>query len=280
MKNVQTDRKRRSGKWRASPGVARLLWLTLLAALLVGGAVAPAADDELTFVQISDLHADDIHLKILGDFVKRINALPMPVAFVVVTGDIFKDNILEADITARTRAALGRLTMPVHMLPGNHDIERDNLPATLAAYTNNFGGLLATAVYHNVGCVFAYTEPLARDFTCPGYDPLTAIGAALRALAPRPILVFHHTPSVDDFYRDKVHPGWDRKAREDWTALLGANNVQAIIAGHFHRDELRWVGDIPLYIGQPIALFWGRQPSFRIYTWRDGRMSYRTVYER
>jgi Icc-related predicted phosphoesterase len=254
--------------------------LALLATLLLVGSPLRASGEELTFVQLSDLHADKPHLRILGDFVDRINALPMPVAFVVVTGDIFKDNILDTNIVAQTRAALNRLTMPVHLLPGNHDILQKKLPTTLAVYTNQVGGLISTAVYHNVGCVFAYTEPLARDFTCPGYDPLAAIGAALRALAPRPIIVFHHTPSVDDFYRGEIHPGWPRQASEAWTALLSTNNVSAIVAGHFHRDELRWVGDIPLYVGQPIALFWGRQPSFRIYTWRNGKLAYRTVYER
>jgi DNA repair exonuclease SbcCD nuclease subunit len=40
---------------------------------------------------------------------------------VVVAGDVFETNQPDAATVARTLEALGRFTMPVHLLPGNHD---------------------------------------------------------------------------------------------------------------------------------------------------------------
>jgi hypothetical protein len=51
-----------------------------------------------------------------------------------------------------------------------------------------------------------------------------------------------------------------------------------VIAGHFHRDELHWVGDVPLFVCAPLAGYWGRQGSYRIYEYKDGRLGYRTQY--
>jgi hypothetical protein len=54
--------------------------------------------------------------------------------------------------------------------------------------------------------------------------------------------------------------------------------VQAVITGHFHRDELHWLDGIPIFAAPPVAAYWGRQASFRLYEYRDGRLGYRAVY--
>jgi UDP-2,3-diacylglucosamine pyrophosphatase LpxH len=59
---------------------------------------------------------------------------------------------------------------------------------------------------------------------------------------------------------------------------LAGYDVKAVITGHFHRDELHWVGGRPVFAAPPVAGYWGRQASFRLYEYRDGRLSYRTIY--
>jgi UDP-2,3-diacylglucosamine pyrophosphatase LpxH len=75
-----------------------------------------------------------------------------------------------------------------------------------------------------------------------------------------------------------MHRGWRKEVREKWERLLNSANVKAVIAGHFHRDEFHWLGEVPLYVAEPVAGYWGRQCTFRIYEYRGGKVGYRTVY--
>lgn len=229
------------------------------------------------FVQLTDTHfGSEEHFERGREAVKQIAELPMEIGFVVITGDIVDDNITDAGVVERVFQTLEPLDVPVHFLPGNHDILEENIAGTTAAYTNAFGPLITSAEYHGVHCVFVYTEPLTGEVTIPGFDPL----AALEPLLGGPeTLVFHHTPSVESFYSGKMHAGWGRSdAGPRWVELLNRHDVTAVIAGHFHRDELHWLGDVPLFVAPPLSGRFGRQGSFRIYEYRDGQLSYRTCY--
>ena len=63
-----------------------------------------------------------------------------------------------------------------------------------------------------------------------------------------------------------------------WEKLVNTHNVKAVIAGHFHRDEFHWLGHVPLYVSGPVANFWNRNATFRLYEYRNGQIGYRTQY--
>jgi 3',5'-cyclic AMP phosphodiesterase CpdA len=260
------------------------LLVLLLGALGCGSAPAPAAgeraaDPGLYFVQITDTHfGDRDHLARTRRLVDRINNLPYEIACVVHTGDIFADNVADAAVRKAGLAELERLKAPLHLLPGNHDILEKSLEQTAGDYTRAVGPLIHQAEYGGVVFVFAYTEPAARGFTIPGYDPLPAIEAVLKQSAGKPVILFHHRPAVDDCYEFTLHPGWDPQARAALENLLRAYRVRAVITGHFHRDELHWLDGIPIFSAPPVAGYWGRQASFRLYHYEGGRLGYRTVY--
>jgi UDP-2,3-diacylglucosamine pyrophosphatase LpxH len=170
------------------------------------------------------------------------------------------------------------LTPPVHYLPGNHDIVVDKHDATMQIYTDNFGELISMHEYHGVVCLFVYTEPLAKSFSVPSYQPLKELETRLKQADGKPVIVFHHSPSVDDFYANKMHEGWQKDVREQWIELLNKYDVKAVIAGHFHRDEHHWLGNVPLYVSSSIANSRGRQTTYRIYEYKDGKIGYRTQY--
>ena len=92
------------------------------------------------------------------------------------------------------------------------------------------------------------------------------------------MIVFHHAPSIGSFYKNTLHRGWEKAIRPEWVRLLNAYGVKAVIAGHFHRDEHHWLGEVPLYISSAMAPYWGRQPTYRIYEYQDGKIGYRTQY--
>jgi 3',5'-cyclic AMP phosphodiesterase CpdA len=252
--------------------------IALLAAL-VAAALPAAADEVLRFVQITDTHLGDRdHLERTRRLVAEINRLPFDVACVVHTGDIFADGVPAAPARERLMAVFRDLKVPIYFLPGNHDIPAADPARGAADFRRELGPLVHRAEHRGVALVFAYTEPLALGFAVDGYDPEAEIESALAGAGGRPILFFHHRPAAEDFYNGAVHPGWDPAGRLRLERILGGHPVRAVVTGHFHRDELHWAGGIPVFAGPPVAAYWGRQASFRLYDFRDGRLGYRTVY--
>jgi hypothetical protein len=245
-----------------------VLWLT---------AWGVFAGEPVFFVQLTDPHLG------MGDNVQRtravvaaINALPMEVAFVAVTGDMMENNITDSAAVDEAQTLFDELNMPVYFVPGNHDLLKSALAETVAVYTNRFGPLIFSVESGGVDFVFVCTEPLTGRVQIPGFDPLLELDALLTG---RPAVVFHHTPSVDDFYNHQAHDGWGRSPEgKQWVELLNRHAVKAVIAGHFHRDECHWLGAVPLYICPPVSARFGRQAAFRIYNYQEGRIGYRTQY--
>jgi len=233
------------------------------------------------FVQITDTHFGDYdHEERTQKAVRAINALPLKIECVVHTGDITSELLENTSVVTNGIELLKGLNVPIHYVPGNHDILINKYDETMPVYTNYYGKLISQQEYHGVIFLFVYTEPLAKDFMVPEYNPLQELEQRLKQSAGKPVIVFHHSPSVDDFYNNIMHQGWKQDIREQWAALLNQYNVKAVMAGHFHRDELHWLGDVPLYVSSSIASYWGRQASYRIYEYKDGKIGYRTQYIR
>jgi 3',5'-cyclic AMP phosphodiesterase CpdA len=252
----------------------------LLALSFVWGTVGWATESSpLYFVQITDTHwGDKDHIERTRKIVKQINQLPFAIQFVVHTGDITMDRVEDIQTVSEGLEVLKKLKVPVHFVPGNHDILEGKLKTTRQAYEKGFGTLLSVEEYSGVVFILVYTEPLAKSFSVEGYEPLAQLGKALGRSQGKPLIVFHHTPSVESFYKNHMHEGWNDSVRDEWVRLLNSYDVKAVIAGHFHRDEHHWLGEVPLYVCAPVAGYWGRQATFRIYEYRNGRISYRTQY--
>ena len=245
--------------------------------------IAPAEENEFNphfyFVQITDTHWGDFdHFDRTQKVVNMINALPMPIKCVVHTGDITMDKLEDESVVQDGIKILGALKAPVHFTPGNHDILRQRYDATQKVYAKYFGSLITEAEYDGIVFLMVYTEPLTQFFPVETFKPLTELAGALKRSKGKPVIVFHHSPSVGDFYNNVMHYRWPDEIREKWVALLNSYNVKAVIAGHFHRDEHHWIGNIPLYVSSSIGGYWGRQATFRIYEYKDGKIGYRTQY--
>jgi UDP-2,3-diacylglucosamine pyrophosphatase LpxH len=243
------------------------------------GYAAEPQGDSLYFIQITDTHFGAVrHYHIAEKLVNQINRLPFPIRCVVHTGDIMADNIEDNSAVERGRRIMDKLAVPIYYLPGNHDIELQNPDATHKAYLKSYGPLVTRIEYQNVIFLLIYTEPLRTHITIGDYQPLVHLEAHLKKSLGKPVVVFHHAPSIGSFYKNKLHRGWRKDIRQEWVRLLNAYGVKAVIAGHFHRDEHHWLGEVPLYICSPMAPYWSRQPTFRIYEYRDGKIGYRTQY--
>jgi predicted MPP superfamily phosphohydrolase len=252
-----------------------LFWLVL-------SGVCFGQDRNFYFVQITDTHLGIPGNKIRTEqVVAAVNLLPMEILCVVHTGDIIdRSKQLDAGVLTDAASIFKNLKPRVHFLPGNNDILLEaSTQTSRTAYENAFGSLTSRAEYQGVVFIFAYTDPLRESVDMAGYDPFGAVKNQLDAADGKPVILFHHGPSVDDFYNNRFHGGWAKKTKDNWVALINQYNVKAVITGHFHRDEFHWLGEVPLYVSPPVAEKWGRQACFRIYEYRqNGRIEYTTQY--
>ena len=263
----------------------RYLWLLFVVAYIFCVSlygqeeVSDSLNNHFYFVHMTDTHVGaENNLELTQKIIEQINNLPMHIQCIVHTGDIVNDGMEDTIAVSNAIFALEKLEAPLLLIPGNHDIYRNNLDGTKDAYIERFGPLITEDEFGEIVFIGLYSNPLARSFSVEDFDPLSELEEALKRADDKPTVVFHHIPSVEDFYVNKMHDGWKKDTRSSWEEVLNAYNVIAVLAGHFHRDEHYWLGDVPLYISTPVSDHWGRQPSFRIFEYKNGRLNYRTQY--
>ena len=256
--------------------------VVFLSNAFTGKNIATAQSSDAThfyFVQITDTHWGDAdHLDRTRKVVARIKTLPMEIKCVAHTGDITMRRLDDKNIVSEGLEILQELNVPIYYVSGNWDILPQKLLPTYQAYVENFGDPITQTEYENVIFRFMYTEPLRESFTIEDYSPLEQLEEYLKKSDGKPVIIFHHAPSVENFYNNAMHTGWEDDLRKRWVELLNQYNVKAVIAGHFHKDEHHWLGNVPLYVSSSIAGYDGRQATFRIYEYRNGKLGYRTQY--
>ena len=115
-------------------------------------------DNHFYFVQITDTHFGNLdHKERTEKAVDMINDLPMPIKFVVHTGDITMEMLENKDIVDTALSVMNKIKAPVYFVPGNHDILPGKLDSTKKIYLENFGELSSQVEYEGVLFLFIYT---------------------------------------------------------------------------------------------------------------------------
>lgn len=200
----------------------------------------------MLIAQITDTHistpdsVNDRHFRTpehLERAVAHLNRLDPRPDVVLATGDLVERG--EAQEYARLRAILDRLTMPVYVVPGNHD-SREQLARAFAdrGYLPAQGFLQYTVEEWPVRLIGLDThvpgEPGGR--LCP--ERLGWLDARLAEAPDRPTLVFmHHPPFVTGMQ------AMDAMGLEGGSALaevIGRHpQVERVVCGHVHRAMTR-----------------------------------------
>jgi 3',5'-cyclic AMP phosphodiesterase CpdA len=240
-----------------------------------------AERSEFYFVQITDTHwGDSDNVKRTKAVIDNINALPMPIEFVVHTGDLTAGTIENEPFMDSVCAMMRTCKSPVYYLPGNHDIAWRHFHETSVAFIRHFGSLSRRIEAHGVSLITLFNIQI-QSYTSGKLlnDPIRQLDSLLKGKpANMPAILFQHDPTVEDFYNNALHAGWPLERTEKFQKLCEGNNVVAIIAGHFHRDEFHWIGRIPLYVSTPISRKWGRCLTYRVYHYENGKISYFTQF--
>ena len=269
-------------------GLVLRQWLVLV--LILAGGCAPAREGEQAavaggsrfyFVQMSDTHwgAKD-GLAMTRSAVELINRLPVRVEFVAITGDLFADSIRNEQVVRDGVAVLKGLKVPVYCVPGNHDILQDDFAGTQAIFEERFGVRDQRVMVKGVACLFLSTEITAGEKKSAWQIERATIEKLL-GTAQTPALIFMHRPPMRDMLGndEKGMEPWCEVTDSRWTRLFEKYPaIKGVFAGHFHRDEMIWIGAVPVYAAPAVARFWDRQPAFRLYEYQDGRINYWTLY--
>jgi 3',5'-cyclic AMP phosphodiesterase CpdA len=218
----------------------------------------------LYFVQITDTHLGKDFSRTEA-IIKKINNLPYKIDFVVHTGDIFEYKY-QKEVVGPGFELFKQLKMPLYFLAGNVDIDNPNYPLIKEKlgspnYIKEHKGVLL--------CFVSYYHPGKNKQS----KIIEWIDNNLARNKPKSVLLFHHEPFMPHFYKNK------KNILKNWQTVLKKHPVKAIFAGHLHRDVLIWHENTPEFVAPCIMEFRGRQASFRLYQYKNGRVSYSTFYQ-
>jgi 3',5'-cyclic AMP phosphodiesterase CpdA len=201
---------------------------------------------------------------------------PVPDAL-LVGGDI-ADGADEREY-ARAAELFGRLPMPVHVIPGNHD-DPERLASALGTAAAPF-----TADVGDVRLIGLDTRVAESDSGALGADAREWLAQTLAAAPDVPtVIAMHHPPlviGVDSIDEARLDPD---DARAFAALVADAPQVVRVVSGHVHRAVFATIGGRPfvscpsVYLQARLALDGGpfelvpEPPMMALHVWRDGAM--------
>jgi len=213
--------------------------------------LTPRQEDVL-IVHSSDLHVDDGYTARAwgGDGNAPLAAVleaaqTVKADIVLLTGDIFEHNRLNATILERTRAVLATARLPVVMLPGNHD------PLMRGSVWDR-GALSTIDNVHVLGeqsdlAAFAEFDLEIWGRAHEDYNEINPLEGAPKRTAHRHIVAGHGHFAEERTPVGKPGPGW-LFTPED----IDATEADYVALGHWNRKVQVGSGDVPAwYSGSP-----------------------------
>jgi 3',5'-cyclic-AMP phosphodiesterase len=239
-------------------------------------------------VQLSDLHvgatwASADPLEGLKHAIASVHTLGVSPDAILISGDL-ADHGTDAEY-AQAASVLSGLSVPVHVLAGNHD-RRDALRRHF-----DVGGEPGAAIQYSVFC--GPVRFVIVDSTHPGEDrgELDAERLAWldHSLAAYPntmtLVAMHHPPLATDVpaWDEFAIPATDRRALEE---LLGRHpQVVRVLAGHLHRALTGEIAGRPLliapstYVQERLRFGSGQlqltdePPGYLVHSFQDGTVT-------
>jgi 3',5'-cyclic AMP phosphodiesterase CpdA len=240
----------------------------------------------LTFVHISDTHvgrrSDAEAFAIAIEAIERLDPQP---AFVVITGDL-TESFRDAEVLY-LKHLVDRFTLPVLLVPGNHDVGFDPTPASIekwnrafpdfaTPYARDFGPIRIVAMDAQL-----YNARRANtEVNAEGNRQWKAMVKMVRLAKreKRRTIMAYHIPIVPNFFRQRVSGSWRTADMKRMRALLANQEVEATLTGHLHRDETYLEDKTWMLNAPPVSLKYEREPSYRLFRVTDSGLMFRQVY--
>jgi serine/threonine-protein phosphatase CPPED1 len=195
-------------------------------------------------------------------------------AFVVITGDLINkpgDRAQTAEYHRIVRKLDRRI--PVYNVAGNHDVDNDPTPESLAYYRKHFGRDYYSFRAGGVVGIVLNSSLLKSPAKVPGEAEnmeawFRAELARAKREGARQILIFQH---ISLFLKTADEPDQyfniPLETRKRYLQLLHENGIRHVFAGHYHRNEEGKDGDLEMItsgpVGKPLG---GAKSGFRVIT--------------
>jgi len=220
--------------------------------------VAKAAKGELSFVQISDSHmgfnkpANSDVVATLKAAVGKINALPVPPAFILHTGDISHLS-KPAEFDTVDQILKSAPTKDVFFVPGEHDVLEDNGQQYRERYGKNTKGdgwySFDQKGVHLIGLVNVMNLK-AGGMGSLGAAQLEWLEEDVRHLSKStPVVVFAHMPLWN------IYPEWGWGTDDSAQALsyLKRFGSVTVLNGHIHQTMQKVEGNVTFHTATSTA---------------------------
>jgi serine/threonine-protein phosphatase CPPED1 len=265
------------------------VWCMVIGALLFLSTHPARAAEPFFFVQLSDPqfgmftgNKDFVQETANFEFaVATINRLRP--AFVVITGDLVNKAGDAAQIAEFQRiVAKVDSAIPVYNVVGNHDVENVPTPATVAAYTNQFGPDRYT--FRRGGFVGIVLNSIVIHSPQETMNQFGEQERWLRAELERArddkaqhIVIFQHHPW---FLKTADEPDQyfniPRERRAPHLALFHEFGVKYLFSGHYHRNAVARDGGMEAVTTGPVGQPQGEDNSgLRVVIVRDDGLEHR-----
>lgn len=234
----------------------------LLPFALAGGLAAQT----VTFMQMSDpqfgmITADKGFEQETANFEFAVaTANRLKPAFIVITGDLINKPGDPAQ-TAEFHRIAAKVDKSIHVynVAGNHDVDNDPTPQTLATYRKNFGPDYYTFREGPVTGIVLNSSLLkspekVKDEAAKMETWFKAELEKAKAANAQNVIVFLHISlflkagdEADQYFNIP------KETRARYLKLLHDNGVRYVFAGHYHRNEEGKDGDLTLITSGPVG---------------------------
>jgi serine/threonine-protein phosphatase CPPED1 len=253
------------------------MWRLLPIVILLAGQVAHAGGPEFfvnladpqmgMFAKNQDSSQEQANLTFVVASLNRLKP-----AFVVVLGDLV-NRTGDAGQVAQYKRVIHELdpTIPLYNVAGNHDVGNQPTPQTLAQYRKDFGRDYYTFDSSDIRGIVLDSNLIASPQSAPEESQaqeqwLVQELQRARRDGVKHLFVFQHIPyfleradEPDQYFNIPV------LIRRRYLDLLHRYNVEAVFAGHYHRNAFGRDGQIEMItsgaVGVPMG---GSQSGFRI----------------
>ncbi len=269
----------------------RILFLTLaLAGAVIGAGAQTPETPPFFFVQMSDpqfgMFTKD------KEFAQETVNFEMAIAtvnrwkpaFVVITGDLVNKAGDPAQIAEFQRIAK-RISpsIPLYNIPGNHDVENEPTPETIAAYVKRMGPDHYSFRSRSLGGIvlnstLIHTPAKAKDLYERQLAWLRGELPNLRSSGARHIVVFQHHPwFLDTAAEADQYFNIPTERRSVHLGLFHDSGVRYLFSGHYHRNASGRDGEIEMTTSGPVGMPLGdlTQSGLRVVIVRDSGLSHR-----
>ena len=243
------------------------------------------AQDPVFFMQISDsqlgMFSDnhDVQQEVANFEFLVANVNRLKPLFLINCGDLI-NKPRDPFQTSEYLRIRGKIEpgIPYYQVAGNHDVENEPTPESLAAYRKTFGpdyySFRQGPIFGIVLDSSLYKAPgKALEEAAKQQKWLEAELEQGRALGAAQVIVFLHIPMfLETADEPEQYFNWPLEARSKMLKLLHRYGVEYVFAGHYHRNSFGRDGALQMITTGPVSKPLGPDPSGTRFVFVEGKL--------